>query len=410
MANYTITNLKSDLQAALHGTSLNNIQNFTGLVMRAASDVLIRVDPQETKRLVETSPVFNGVWDYPIPVDLKGNRVIDIRPQFTRYPGDVWLQDYNQFFDLMKNSFVSGSYQPMFTMNYNSGLRSIRINSPNLPPGNVLNTASNVSSNGTWTAGGNATNLTTDNVNFLVDGGSLSFNLSAGGAGSTGYLENSTMSAVDLTANLNQAVQFLYTYLPTASNFSQVQLRFGSSSSNYYQVNQTLTQENTAFQNAWNLLDFPWLGATVVGSPNPAAITYIRVTWTYDGTAQTAVRLNNITSTLGRVLEMEYYSKYIFSDGTTGAFKEQPTSDSDYINLDLEARMIFFNRCMFLAAQQVQGVDALSNDQGFYEKAFEDSISRYKLLYRSEVQKPQSYYYGMPNNDYSQYMGAGWRW
>lgn len=399
------------MSASLHGTSLNNIQNFNGLVMRAASDVLLRVDAQETKRIVETSPVFNGVWDYPIPVDLKGNRIIDLRPQFTRYPGDIWVQDYNQAFDLLKgtNSLGQlGSSQPMFTMNYNQGVRSMRINSPNLQAGAVINSASIISGNGTWSAGGNASNLQTDNVNWLVAGGSLSFDLAAGAPGSTGYLENSTMTPLDLTNNLNQAVQFLYTFFPIASNFSSVQLRFGSSASNYYQINATMTQEDTAFEDAWNLLDYPWLGATVVGSPNVASISYCRVTWTYDGTAQTAVRLNNITSTLGRVLQLEYYSKYLFSDSVTGAFKEQPTTDSDYINLDLEARMIFFNRCMFLASQQVQGADS-NVDMDFYNRAYEDGIRQYKTMYRSEVQKPQSYYYPMPNNSYSNYMGFGWR-
>lgn len=411
MANYTITSLKSDLQAAMHGTSLNNIQNFNGLLLRAASDVLLRVDPQETKRVVETSAIFNGVWDYAIPTDVKGNAVIDLRPQFTRYPSDVWLQDYNQAFDLLKGVSSLGAYgsqQPMFTLNYNQGVRSLRINSPNLPAGTTLNTASSVGGNGTWTAGGGASNLQTDNVNWLVDGGSLSFNLAAGPT--TGYLENSTISSLDLTANLNQAVQFLYTFLPTASSFSSVQLRFGSSSSNYYQISATTTQQNTAFQGAWNLIAFPWLGATVVGSPDVTKITYCRITWTYDGTAQTAVRLNNITSTLGRVLELEYYSKYIFTDYLTGAFKEAPTNDSDYINFDIEARMIFFNRCMYLACQQVQGVDANFGDMPFYDKGFEDGINRYKLRYRSELQKPQSYYYPMPNPSQARWAGYGLRY
>lgn len=393
------------MSAALHGTSLSNIQNFNGLVMRAASDILLRLDPQETKRTVETSAIFNGVWDYPIPTDLKGNKVIDIRPQFTRYPGDVWLQDYNQFFDMFKSGTGSpygGSNQPMFTMNYNQGLRSMRINSPNLPAGVVLNTASVVASNGTWTAGGDASNLQTDNVNFIAYGGSLSFDLAA--SGSSGYLENSTMDPLDLTNNLNQAVQFLYTYLPTASDFTSVQLRFGSSSSDYYQVSNTMTQEDTAFQNAWNLIDYPWLGATVVGSPDVTAINYIRVTWNYNGTAQTAVRLNNITSTLGRILEMEYYSQYLFADASTGAFKEQPTSDSDYINLGIEARMIFFNRCMYLACQQVQGADANMGDMAFYNKGYEEGIRQYMTMYRSEVQKPQSYYYAQNSNSYSRFI------
>jgi hypothetical protein len=67
--------------------------------------------------------------------------------------------------------------------------------------------------------------------------------------------------------------------------------------------------------------------------------------------------------------------------------------------------MIFFNRCMYLACQQVQGADANMGDMQFYDKGYEEGIARYKLLYRSEVQKPQSYYYAPGSTSYSRYMG-----
>ena len=215
----------------------------------------------------------------------------------------------------------------------------------------------------------------------------------------------STMGAQNLSDFLNQATQFLYTLLPTASGFSSVNLRWGSSSSNYYSVTTTVTQENTAFQNAWDLLAFAWLGASVVGSPDPTKITYLRVTWNYTG-AQTAVHLNSLTSNMGRVLEMEYYSKYAFRDGVTGAFKEKVTSDTDIVNLDTETYNIFMNRFLYLACQQKQGLDALFGDQPFFEKEYEQGIARYQALYKSEVQKPRSNYYNLPQQgNYGNYMG-----
>src|SRR5260221_8839359 len=103
---YSITNLKADVEAALHGTTVNQIQNLYGLFNRAARDVLLDIDPQEQKRTVQTNgPIFNGVWDYPIPADLKGDRLIDIRPQVLRNANDLWNQDYNQDFDIQKSGF-----------------------------------------------------------------------------------------------------------------------------------------------------------------------------------------------------------------------------------------------------------------------------------------------------------------
>ena len=400
---YTIARLKSDVAARLHGTTINSIQNFYGLCNSVASDILLRIDAQETKRIVETPPVFNGVWDYAIPVDLKGDRVIDIRPQFLRYPSDVWLQTYNQAFDLTKNNLPS-SWQPQFTIVFNTAVKYIRISSPNLQPGVVLSQGDNPTSNGTWTAGGDANNLTVDNINFVNAGGSLKFDLD--GITGTGYLENSTLEAVNLQEMINQAVQFVYTYLPTAADFNAIEFRWGSSPTDYYTASTTVTQENTVFQNAWNLLAFNWLGASTVGSPDVQNITYLRVTWNYDiGQAQTGVHLNGMSSIMGKILEMEYYSKYMFRD-QAGTFKETVTSDTDVVNLDTEAYMIFVNRFLYLCAQQKQGAD-MGMDYNFFNDEYEKGIARYTGLYKSEVQKPRSTYYQQPGNNYSGYLG---RW
>ncbi len=167
---YSITNLSADLEGVLHGTTINQITNFYGLLFRAASEVLEDVDPQETKRIVQiTGPVFNEVYYYAVPVDLKGNKIIDIRPQVNRQFRDVWLQQYNQDFDVSKQL----SWQDSFTMQFNSGVKTVQINSPYLPQGVILNQASSESSNGTWSVGGGASNLSVDNQNYVVDAGSL---------------------------------------------------------------------------------------------------------------------------------------------------------------------------------------------------------------------------------------------
>lgn len=399
---YSITDVTNDVEAALHGTTLNQIQNYYGLLNRAARDLILRIDPQETIRIVETDgPIFNGIWDYPIPSDLKGNRLIDIRTQITRPAGSVWVQNYNQDFDLTKNNWWG--IQPDFTIQFNTSQKSLRINSPNLTSGVTISDATAITGNGTWAAGGSASNLQVDNTNFVVQGSSLSFDLAA--AGSSGYLELTGLPAVDLSENLNQATQFLYTNFPTASDFTNVKLRWGSSSSDYYEVTATTTQQSLAFQDAWNTLAFPWLGATVTGSPDSSSITYLRVTWTYNGTAQTRVLLNGIQSILGRILEIEYYSKCLFRDGSTGAYKEKVTSENDLVNLDTESYQIYFNRVMFLITQQIQGVDATFHDGPFFKQEYEDGVKRYISLYKSQVQKPESFYYFQKQPGYSQYFG-----
>lgn len=404
---YDINKVSADLESVLHGTTLNSITNLFGLYDRAGRKLIEDVDPQETKRIVETSgPIFNTIWDYPCPADLKGNKIIDIRPQVNRQLWDIWLQSYNQTFDTTKQT----SGQDQFTINFNTGIKTVRIDAPNLPAPVVINSASTLTGNGTWVVGGGASNLRIDNQNFVVDGGSLEIDLLAGQF--SGYLQNSTMYPINLQVALNQATQFLYSYLPSATAVSAVEFRFGSDSANYYVLSKSTTQQNTVFQNGWNLLAFPWVNMTVVGAPNPASITYLRVTWAYNGTLQTGVRLNNILSVLGNILEIEYYSKYLYRDAITGAFQETVTDNTNLINLDTESYNLYFNLVAYYAVQQQQGLNASFYDGPFFLNQYNEGLTRYKAMYKSELQKPTQRYYSMPQASYSQTIGSSWiiRW
>ncbi len=389
---YTIATLKQDVIATLHNTVSNQITAFNNLINRAAREVLLDVDPQETKRIVPiTGSVFQSVYDYASPADLKGNRIIDIFPQVNRQLWEQYAQSYNETFDIWKG----WSSQENFTVLYNTAIKTLRLTAPQAPPSILLNAVDSVSSNGTWATGGNASGIATDNVTFAANNGSISFNLSAGGAGSTGYVENSTMTAVNLSSILNQGTIFLYVFLPTASDFTNVKLRWGSSASNYYEVTATQTQSGTSFQNGWNLLAFPWLGATVVGSPVSTAINYQRITYTYDGTAQTAVRLNEIFGSLGMILNIEYYSDYMFRDASSGAFLESVTDDTNLINLEVASRNLLLYKVCELAMQQVQGLNATFYDGPYFQQKYQETLTRYNALYRSEVTVPVQSYYAM---------------
>lgn len=389
---YPITQLKSDLSGILHGTTTSQITDLDGLINRSARQLLLDCDPMETIRTTPiTNAVFNSVYDYSCPTDLKGVAILDIKPQVNRAPTDIVVQHYNQRFDIEKNYSLMDSC----TIMYNTAVKTLQITAPTLTTAPVIiNQVNSITSNGTWAVGSSASNLAVDNVNFVASSASLSFDLAA--SGSTGYLENSTMSQLDLSDDVNQGTFFLYTFLPTASDFTNVILRFGSDSSNYYSVTKTVNQQNNAFNNGWNLLAFPWLGATQVGTPVTTAIDYIRVTWTYNGTAQTAVRLDTISEALGTILNIEYYSKYLFRSSTTGAFQETVLNDADLINLDTDSYNLLTYKVAELAVQQQQGMDALQYDGNYFTRLYKENLMRYQALNKSQRQKPQSIYYKQP--------------
>lgn len=396
---YSIQTLKNDLTGVTHNTQLNQITNLDGLIDRAARALLLDVDPQETKRTLEfINPLFNGVFDYPIAADVKGNKLIDIRPQVRRLPQDIWGQGYNQAFDVAKANVFS--LANMFTMNFNTGIKTIRINSPFLNPPVIVNEAESITSNGTWATGGTASSLTIDNANFVQGAGSLKFNTTVG----AGYVENSTMSAINLSATQNQSSFFVWVYTPTGTNLTSVNLRIGSSSANYYTLTVTQNQNSTAFVNGWNLCQFDWASMSTTGSPNSSALNYVRVTLDTLNT-NTGMHVNGIDNILGTILEYEYYSKYIFRDASTGAFQENVTDDSNLINLDTESYNLLFNKVAHYTMQQLQGLDATFYDGNFFLTEYTNGVNRYKALYKSEIQKPQSIYYYQQDKGYGKYFG-----
>ncbi len=397
---YNIANANSDLSAVLHGTNLNKVTNLNQLHNRTARQLLLDIDPQETiRKVLTTTPIFNGVWDYSCPADLKGNRIIDIAPQFYRNPNQILTQAYDQDFDINKNLVNSN---PDFSILFNTGLKSLRINDTSAPVGATLDTMN--TTNG-WNASGNALNLQTDNVNFASGSGSLEFDLTSGTNPSSGTVYKTLPTPLNLSNQYNQASVFLYVYFPTPSQILSVNMVWGSDSSDYYSRTVTMTNEGTVFQTGWNLIRGDWLGATVVGSPDASNINYISITVNYDGSQQTGIRLDNYVSIMGLYRTLLYYSKYMFRDNVTGAFQENVTDPSNIINLDTESYNLYFNLLAFYATQQVQGLDAMFFDSNFFGQEYEKGVKRYTALNKSQVQKPYTQYYTPQRGGYGQYLG-----
>lgn len=398
LTQYSVTNAKSELEAMLHGTTLDQISNIYGVFNRAARQVLLDLDPQETKRAFLTNPIFNGVFDYSNISDLKGDKIIDIRPQVSRQLTDNFVQKYSKQFDLKKDFTL----QPQFIVDFDSGNRSIRINYANRNQSILINNADSLTGNGTWAASGNASSLAQDTVNFASGGASLSFNLAA--VAGTGILTNSTFGASDLTAHLNLSTLFMWVYMPTGSAFTSVELRWGSSSANYWTSTATQTFEGNAFNNGWNLLSFNWSSATKVGNPVVSTTNYLQTILTYNGTLQTGARINGIYSRLGIVMDILYYSKYLFRDATTGTFQETVTDDSNFINLDTETMNVFLYQLAVQTFQQQGGMNS-PTDMNYYQGLYTEALRRYRKSYKSEVQIPTSTYYEMPRKGFGGFIG-----
>jgi hypothetical protein len=386
----TISTFKSELQRKLRGTSLARVADFNSTVGEAAGNLLAEIDPIETVRIAQLSgAVHDDVYDYTAPSDLKGSKIVDIRPQVNRNLSDNPSQRGMQDFDLRKTIA-----DDVFSIYWDDGTKWIRYSKDVNSRQKVIDGMASLTANGSWSAGDDATSLVKDTVRSISGGASLKFNLS--GATTAGYIENSTLTAVDLTSHDEQSSLFLWVYIPDSSIITNYILRWGNDSSNYW--SQTVTQQAFgSFQNGWNFLKFDWNGATETGTVAPATIDYVRITVTYDGTADTDLRVDQLFSSIGEETETVYYSKYLFRN-TSGTWLEAPTADTDVINLDTDSYNILLYEAARIVTQEVGGEDSRSDYQYHTAMLYGDGNmpGLYKLYKRSNLsqsEKFQSVYY-----------------
>ena len=384
MSNITITDFKQRLAGKVHGTSVNKIQDFYGVVHEAAGNVLGAIDPKETIRISQiANALYDQVYEYVAPADLKDDAVLDVRPQASRTVSDNFTNVYQESFDINKSN-------QDFTVQYNSGIKTLRI-SKALTAGIVAHTMNSITDNGTWATGGNATSLAVDSLNKVSGSGSLKFDISA--AGSTAYLENSTLSAVDWSTLVNTGAIFAWAYIPNTTDITSINLRWGSSSADYFHRTVTTTQNNTAFITGWNLLRFDWSGATAVGTSVNTAIDYLRVTFNYNGTAVPSCRVDNIIGALGTIYDIAYYSNYLFKT-SAGVWIEKPTDDSDIINLDVTGLGLLLYEVAEIVEQEIAGRDS-SFDISYITNKKKQVWDEYKATNKSERMKKRSVYYSL---------------
>lgn len=390
---YSVGDLKQDILAVLHGTTLNQIQGINFLINRASRKLLNDLDPIETERITQlATPLYDKVYDYACPNDLKDDRIIDIFPQVKRKLRDRFFQKYAEDFDLYKEWNIN---KGDFTVEWDTYQKFIRISKCLRQP-ILVNPATEITASGTWTASPNATNLQDDNLYFIYGNSSLRFDLSVGANPSTGSLQNSTFQPVDLSQEEGQGVMFAYVYIPDTTVVNDFSLRWGSSSTDYWENTVSANFFGNAFETGWNLLKFEWETATATGTPDTTAITYLQFIVDYDGTATANFRLNSITSQLGTIYNIKYYSKFIFRDEITGAFKEEVSNDADLINLDTTSYNMLTNLCAYFAVQQQKSNNG-AYDAQFFLSEYEKERQRYVNKIRSQVIKPQAQYYKLPS-------------
>jgi len=392
-ADYEISSLENDLTGILHSTTLAKVQNRYQLYRRAARTLLTKIDPAPTKRTSQiTNSIHTDIHDYEIASDTKGNKIIDIRPQVNRDESDSFFQRFSKTFDQFQKSGT-------FNIRWESGTKTLRV-IESVGSLVTLHQMDSIAGNGTWAVGDDATNLTKDTLEYMSGGASLNFDLD--GSGTTGYIEISDMDDVDLTDYDEKGSLFVKMYSPAPTAITNVILRWGNDTTNYWSRTVTSPHDVSSFKTGWNILRFDWNGATesVAAGVDPAAIDYLRLTVTYDGTADTDLRVDRITCSTGEIYEQEYYSENLFRT-SGGTWIAEPTATTDIINLDEDGYNLYLFECAILMAQQVKGIHATADISFWKKELYGDPnksteiglYDKYNADHPSEAIRPQEMYY-----------------
>ena len=380
----TIGDIKDNLSAMLHGGSLNKVRNVEMAMERAANTMLQKIDPVDTQRTASLSNlVHDDVYNYALPSDYK--KIIDLYPQANRGSDDTASRRPAEKFDLTR-----GLTNRTVSIEANNGSKILRINWAERSP-KVLNACNSLTDNGTWSAVGTATNLVADTITKYSGNASLRFDLGATGDG----IQNTTMTAVDMTDEDEVADVFVWVYFGDITNLTSIQGIWGNDlTANYWtSVAQTTQADGTAFQTGWNLIKLPWSMATETGTVDPTTIDSFKLIINSAG-AISDVRVDNIMFSIGRSFDIKYYTKFIFKD-TSGTWITRPTTDLDTVILDNDAIQLFLLECLIAMAHQIEGANS-GFDINWAKGELEVLYAKYRREFPSAAKKEVSYYSGNP--------------
>lgn len=394
MPTYTYTDLLNTVKVRLHNQTgqlagISAATNPLVLINMAVRKTLNKVDFRSSKRKSTVAPnLFNDIYQYSCPTDLKGQKVVGIQPQL---PDRSRFSEYHlvpeENFDQLKQSrknLISFTDRDMIR----KMLASVSVNDL----GFTVSPLDALTGGGSWTAFGDATNITADSYDYVKGSGSIKADISSAG-GTTFGIQASNIPTFDLTSYKSNGSAFVWARITSATNITNYKLRLGSDSSNYYEMTATTTNEGTAFVAGWNLLRFDFSGKSTTGTPDDDAGNYavIYMTKSAGKISETDYRFDHIIVKLGQINNLIYYSKYLWQD-SSGTWKENATATTDYLNLDTEEFDIVTEAAIEEVAASIR---EYAEDWKIAKENKKEMIEDYRRQYPSEALRQETDYYFM---------------
>ena len=349
------------------------------LINSSVRVVMSDVDLRGTIVESNLSPsLSDSQWDYVLPSGVKGDGIIDLRPQ-TDSRGQ--FEDYDLVspneFDRRKR------VERNLATIVNDGLtRRLRVSS-NI--GNISTTLSTMEDTnwGTFDSDGvNDSDVKVDNDDYIEGNGAIRFQTdTTDTTDSTVGIQNIALNAINVSSYLARGSAMVDAKITTYdTGIHQLSLRLGSDSDNYYQVSDSNQNDCSAFQTGWNKVRFDLANRTTTGTPADTAIDYVALFWSRDTTTTALLHLNdtdwgfdNLRLFRSKNHIISYYNRNLWQD-TALALSENSTHDSHALLVQNDELELVLAKGAELASQNLRDMEDV--------KYFRDEYERLKMDYK----------------------------
>ena len=327
--------------------------------------------------------VYDDVVRYTNPSDMKSEALIDVQKykNFSKSSGAKYRKVSPNVFRTMQQSDT-------IAFDYSDGLSWMLGDFNTDFQTTIINSMDSLTTNGTWTAVDDGTNIVANTINYIAGTGSISCDMSAGGT--TLSIVNSTITDLDLTSTTKL---FVWAYLPVYSTLTSITLLYGSSDSAYLTTTATTPFDTNAFNTGWNLIAFDT--GTETGSPDITAIDYAKISLNFSSAPATLTGFlfDSLMASTGNPIEKSYYSRFPWKT-STGTWIIDSTSNEDELNATELEYNVWLSKCAYEASVAIP----LSDTQISLRKTeYLDAKNNYGNKYPSRRIKERNYTY-RPSN------------
>lgn len=345
IGNFVQSELNTEVTAVVSGTF--TATNFLTVANRAVRAVMSEIDLRSSKRSSALSPnLFDDSFQYTLPSDIKGDKIIDIKPQLNRGRFDDWVLTTPEEFDRMKRREQTNSAgdrvelrggdwlgDNLISISRDDLVNKLLISRPIDDTQTIIDSLDSV---GDWEGFGDGDNLTADNTNVVKGSASINWDINADG-GTTAGIVNDSLTDFDVSLYKTNGSIFVWAYVSSATDLTNFIILIGSSSSAYYKITVTTDNAGASFVAGWNLLRFDFINKSTTGTPTDDETDYVALYMTKDSgkVSETDYRFDHIIMKLGDHYNVQYYSRFPWQS-STGSYLEDATTTTDVLNVETD--------------------------------------------------------------------------